>query len=57
MVGVMFVLNKSPYDSLKSIIGLSGDSRNSLIKNGVNIEIIDLIDSEFDEKTITACSA
>ena len=49
----MLFITGEPYDSLKSIIGLSGDSRNSLIKNGVNIEIIDLIDSEFDEKTIT----
>jgi len=41
-----------PYDSLKTIIGLSGDSRNSLIKNGINYEQIDLINDDFDIKTI-----
>ena len=45
----LLFITGEPYDSLKSIIGLSGDSRNSLIKNGINIEIIDLIDNDFDE--------
>ena len=37
-----------PYDSLKGIIGLSGDSRNSLIAHGIKFEQIDLVDSDFD---------
>lgn len=41
-----------PYDSLKTIIGLTGDSRNSLIKNGINYEQIELINDDFDTKTI-----
>ena len=41
-----------PYDSLKTIIGLSGDSRNSLIKNGINYEQIDLINDDFDIEAI-----
>lgn len=41
-----------PYDSLKTIIGLTGDSRNSLIKNGMKYEQIELINNDFDIKTI-----
>lgn len=41
-----------PYDSLKTIIGLSGDSRNSLIKNGINYEQINLINDDFDIEAI-----
>lgn len=41
-----------PYDSLKSVIGLSGDSRNSLIKNGIRFEQIELINNDFDILTI-----
>lgn len=48
----LLFITGEPYDSLKSILGLSGDSRNSLIKNGVNIEVIDLIDNDFNEKLI-----
>lgn len=33
-----------PYDTLRSVIGTCGESRNSLIKNGVKYEEIDLID-------------
>ncbi len=42
-----------PYDSMKSIIGLEGDSRNSLIKNGVKFEQIDLVNDDFDIPAIT----
>ncbi len=38
----------TPYDSLQAIIGIIGDSRNSLIKNGVNYEEIALVDNDFD---------
>jgi cystathionine beta-lyase family protein involved in aluminum resistance len=43
-----------PYDTLRSIIGTSGDSRNSLMANGIKYEEIDLIDSEFDLDAIAA---
>ena len=41
-------ISGEPYDSLRTIIGISGDSRNSLIKNGIHYEQIDLIDNDFD---------
>ena len=41
-------ISGKPYDSLLTIIGLSGNSRNSLIKNGINYEQIDLVNSSFD---------
>ncbi len=41
-------ISGAPYDSLLSIIGLTGDSRNSLMKNGVKYEQIELIDNDFD---------
>ena len=37
-----------PYDTLRSVIGTSGDSRNSLIKCGIKYEEIDLIGDDFD---------
>ena len=43
-----------PYDSLKSVIGISGDSRNSLMANGVRYEQIELKDNDFDIPTIIA---
>ena len=42
----------TPYDTLLSVIGTAGDSRNSLIKCGVKYEEIDLIGNEFDLKAI-----
>lgn len=45
-------ISGAPYDSLLSVIGLEGNSRNSLMANGVKYEQIELIDSEFDIKTI-----
>lgn len=48
----MISLSGAPYDSLQEMIGLSGDSRQSLKANGVKYEQIDLIDSEFDEEKI-----
>ena len=41
-----------PYDSLKSVIGLTGNSRNSLIANGVKYEQIELVNDDFDIDTI-----
>ena len=48
----MISLSGAPYDSLQEMIGLSGDSSQSLKANGVKYEQIDLIDSEFDEEKI-----
>ena len=41
-----------PYDSLRSIIGIEGDSRNSLMKHGIKYEQIELINDDFDIDTI-----
>ena len=38
----------TPYDTLQSVIGTAGDSRNSLMKYGVKYEEIDLKGNEFD---------
>ena len=43
-----------PYDSLRTVIGTSGDSRNSLLKHGINYEQIDLIDNDFNIPAITS---
>lgn len=48
----MISLSGAPYDSLQEMIGLSGDSSQSLKANGVKYEQIDLIDNEFDEVKI-----
>lgn len=48
----MISLSGAPYDSLQEMIGLSGDSSQSLKANGVHYEQIDLINNEFDEKRI-----
>lgn len=50
----MISITGDPYDSLKTVIGIEGDSRNSLIANGVNYEQIDLINDDFDISTITS---
>ncbi|MBO5945664.1 MAG: methionine gamma-lyase family protein, partial [Clostridia bacterium] len=41
-------ISGEPYETLKSVIGTSGDSRNSLIKCGVKYEEIDLVGNDFD---------
>lgn len=48
----MISLSGAPYDSLQEMIGISGDSRQSLKANGVKYEQIDLINNEFDEEKI-----
>ena len=48
----MISLTGTPYDSLQEMIGLCGDSSQSLKAYGVNYEQIDLIDNEFDAKKI-----
>ena len=44
---LLYVTGK-PYDTLQSVIGTTGGSRNSLIANGVKYEEIDLIGDDFD---------
>ena len=50
----LLYISGEPYDTLRSVIGTSGDSRNSLIKNGVKYEEIDLLGDEFDLEAIRA---
>lgn len=44
----MLSITDHPYDTLKSVIGIEGDSPNSLIKKGVKYDHIDLIDNKID---------
>lgn len=48
----MISLTGTPYDSLQEMIGLCGDSSQSLKAHGVKYEQIDLVDNEFDEEKI-----
>ena len=49
----LLYVSGTPYDTLQSVIGTAGDSRNSLIKCGVKYEEIDLIGDDFDIDAIT----
>jgi len=44
----------APYDTLQSVIGTAGDSRNSLMRCGVKYEEIDLSGDDFDTEKITS---
>lgn len=48
----MISISGDPYDTLKSVIGLSGDSENSLIKHGIKYEQIELVNNDFDYEKI-----
>ncbi len=48
----MISLTGTPYDSLQEMIGLCGDSTQSLKTHGVKYEQIDLVNNEFDEDKI-----
>ena len=48
----MISLSGTPYDSLQEMIGLYGDSKQSLKAHGVSYEQIDLVNDEFDEEAI-----
>ncbi|MDO4378234.1 MAG: methionine gamma-lyase family protein [Erysipelotrichia bacterium] len=48
----MISLTGTPYDSLQEMIGLVGNSSQSLKAYGIKYEQIDLIDNEFDEEKI-----
>ena len=50
----LLYISGEPYDTLRSVIGTAGDSRNSLIKCGVKYEEIDLIGDDFDLDAIRA---
>lgn len=48
----MISISGEPYDTLQSVIGLTGDSENSLIKHGIKYEQIELLDNDFDYEKI-----
>ena len=48
----MISISGEPYDTLKSVIGLAGDSENSLIKHGIKYEQIELVNNDFDYEKI-----
>lgn len=48
----MISITGLPYDSLRGIIGISGNSNQSLKRNGVKYEQIDLVDDDFDYASI-----
>ena len=48
----MISISGEPYDTLQSVIGLTGDSENSLIKHGIKYEQIELVDNDFDYEKI-----
>ena len=48
----LLYISGEPYDTLKSVIGTAGESRNSLIRCGVKYEEIDLIGNDFDLEKI-----
>ena len=50
----MISISGTPYDSLLTIIGINGDSYQSLKNNGVKYEQIDLINNDFDDKKIVS---
>ena len=48
----MISISGKPYDSLQEMVGIIGDSSQSLKALGIKYEQIDLVNSEFDTKTI-----
>ena len=48
----MISITGSPYDSLQEMIGLYGESSQSLKANGVSYEQIELVNDDFDDETI-----
>lgn len=48
----MISLSGAPYDSLQEMIGISGESSQSLKAHGVPYEQIDLVDNDFDDDKI-----
>ena len=50
----MISISGEPYDTLQSVIGLTGDSENSLIKHGIKYEQIELVNNDFDYEKIAS---
>ena len=50
----LLYITGTPYDTLQTVIGISGESRNSLMAYGVKYEEIDLLDGDFDIEAIKA---
>lgn len=48
----MVSITGAPYDTLQTVIGISGDSKSSLKEFGVKYEQIELVDNEFDIEKI-----
>ncbi len=48
----MISLSGAPYDSLQEMIGISGESSQSLKAHGVSYEQIDLVDNDFDDRIV-----
>ena len=48
----MVAISGTPYDPLQEIVGIRGESKLSLLKNGVSYEEIDLIGDDFDYESI-----
>ena len=48
----MISISGKPYDSLLKMVGIAGDSSQSLIANGVKYEQIDLVDNKFNLEAI-----
>ena len=51
---VLLSITGDPYDSLQEMIGIYGDSSQSLKSFGVKYEKIDLVDDDFDDEKILA---
>ena len=48
----MISISGTPYDSLQEMVGIIGDSSQSLKAHGIKYEQIDIVNSEFDTKAI-----
>ena len=48
----MISISGAPYDSMQEMIGLCGDSTQSIKANGVKYEQIDLVNDDFDDDKI-----
>ena len=48
----LLAISGDPYDSLLEMIGIYGDSNQSLKACGVKYEMIDLVDNDFDDEAI-----
>lgn len=48
----MISITGAPYDSLQEMIGLSGESSQSLKAHGIHYEQIELVNDDFDDETV-----